>query len=70
MAGEKLRAAPSKIIINGELHSFDDLTAEKKKECIGKMMDNIGRTMGDYFRSRPEELAEFVKQSGVTVTPK
>ncbi len=70
MARNELRAAPSKIIINGEMYAFDDLSADKKKECIGKMMDNIGRTLGDYFRTRPEELAEFVKGDSVTVTPK
>lgn len=66
---EELRAAPSKIMINGQIYMFDELTPEKKSECISTMMERAGRAAGEYFKNHPEELAEFVKQPGVTVEP-
>ena len=66
---EELRAAPSKILIGGQIYNFDDLTTEKKSECISTMMERAGRAAGNYFNNHPEELREFVNQPGVDFKP-
>lgn len=34
---------------------FDSLTPEKKRECVAKMAENIGRALSSYCSTFPEE---------------
>ncbi len=58
----KLLGHVSYIHINGEpAVKLDELSPEKRSECIRKMMDNAGKAASSYYSRNPEEYKEFLK---------
>lgn len=42
---------------------FDNLTPEKRAECVEKMCDNIGKTLSTYLSDHPEEAPPLFKNA-------
>ena len=40
---------------------FDSLSAEKRREAVARMSENIGRTLGEYLSDHPEEATPLFK---------
>lgn len=58
----------SYVMLDGQLHEFDKLDKETRSECARKMLDNMGKTLSDYYSAHPEEVPALINQPFVEVT--
>lgn len=57
----------SYVILDGQPHDFDKLDEETRSECTRKMLDNMGRTLSNYYSTHPEEVPALIDQPFVKV---
>lgn len=57
----------SYVMLDGQPQEFDKLDPETRGECVQKMLDNMGKTLGDYYSAHPEEVPALMEQPCVEV---
>ena len=53
--------AVSYIHAGGECYRFDELPPDKRKEYVGRMMENIGKAVSEHLNTHPEEIKRFLE---------
>lgn len=58
----ELTARSFLIVDENTVIPFETLTQEQRAEYIPKIMKNVGRTVSDYFNSRPDEARSYLER--------
>ncbi|MBQ9898522.1 MAG: hypothetical protein IJM44_03590 [Ruminococcus sp.] len=52
----------SYVMLDGEPHKFDELDDKTRASCVRKMLDNMSRTLSDYYSNHLDEAEQLAKQ--------
>ena len=59
----------SGIMVNGKFTSIKDLSEKERAEWRQRSLDRIGKTVGSYYNSHPEELRDFLNAPEAHLEP-
>ena len=67
MAKKQEYKVVSYVMLDGEPHKFDELDDKTRESCVKKMLNNMSRTLSDYYSNHLDEAEQLAKQPFVKV---